>query len=364
MEFSDLKKQYSLYKQEIDSEIFKVLSNAQFINGPAVKELENQLAEFTGSKYALGCSSGTDAIMLALMALDLKPGDEVIIPDFTFFATAEMVAVLGGVPVFADICPDTYLIDPAKIEEKISRKTVGIITVSIFGQCTDFAEIEKIADRFKLWIIEDGAQSFGASQKGRKSCSFGQISTTSFFPAKPLGCYGDGGAVFTDDIKLADKMRMLLNHGQDKRYSHKYVGINGRLDTMQAAVLKVKLKYFPDELKRRNMIADKYTARLRSSIKVPVIKNINYSAWAQYSLQSENRERILKELEKEKIPYAIHYPLPLHKQEALQQFKERNNTSFMISEKVSNEIFSLPMHPFLSDDEIDFVCETVIKGLK
>ena len=235
MKFVDLKKQYLKYKSEIDCAIHNVIENTAFINGPDSTAFENELEEFSGAKHALGCSSGTDAIVIAMMAIGVKPGDEIIVPAFTFIATAETVAFLGAKPVFADVDPVTFNIDPESIEAKITDKTKGIIPVSLYGQCADFNEINTIAANHNLWVIEDGAQSFGAEYKSKRSCTLTNVGTTSFFPAKPLGCFGDGGAIFTDDADLAEKMRIILNHGQEKRYHHKYIGLNGRLDTLQAA---------------------------------------------------------------------------------------------------------------------------------
>lgn len=362
MEFIDLKKQYQLYKEEIQEEFNKVLTSASFINGPAVKELEKQLAEYVGVKHAIGCSSGTDALLLSLMVKEVKPGDEVLIPDFTFIATAEVVALIGAVPVFIDIKPDTYNINPVLIEQKITDRTKGIIPVSLYGQCADFDEIQAVASKNSLWVIEDGAQSFGATYKGKKSCSITEIGTTSFFPAKPLGCYGDGGAVFTNDDSIAEKLLMLRNHGQERRYFHKIIGVNGRLDSIQAAVLKVKLKHFDDEMKRKQDIARIYTDRLKNVVKTPVIKEFNYSVWAQYTVQTEKRDEIVNHLRTKGIPIAIHYPKPLHIQEAFTGFGNVNG-NYPISEKASREVFSLPMHPFLEEKDIDFICNSIKEAL-
>ena len=362
MEFIDLKKQYQLYKEEIQEEFNKVLTSASFINGPAVKELEKQLAEYVGVKHAIGCSSGTDALLLSLMVKEVKPGDEVLIPDFTFVATAEVVALIGAVPVFIDIKPDTYNINPVLIEQKITDRTKGIIPVSLYGQCADFDEIQAVASKNSLWVIEDGAQSFGATYKGKKSCSITEIGTTSFFPAKPLGCYGDGGAVFTNDDSIAEKLLMLRNHGQERRYFHKIIGVNGRLDSIQAAVIKVKLKHFDDEMKRKQDIARIYTDRLKNVVKTPVIKEFNYSVWAQYTVQTEKRDEIVNHLRTKGIPIAIHYPKPLHIQEAFTGFSNVNG-NYPISEKASREVFSLPMHPFLEEKDIDFICNSIKEAL-
>lgn len=359
MEFCDLKEQYRLYKEEIDQAVQDVITSTRFIKGPQLTEFEKNLAEYTGVKHAIGCASGTDALILPLMAWGIGPGDEVIVPDFTFIATAEMVAFIGATPVFVDVDPVTYNMDPVKFREAITSKTKAVIGVSIFGQCADYDEINRIAQEHNLWVIEDGAQSFGAENRGRKSCSMTPCSTTSFFPAKPLGCYGDGGAVFTNDDKLAEEMRVLLNHGQVKRYHHSVVGFNGRLDTIQAAILDVKLKYFNNEIALRNSVADKYTERLKGIVKTPVILEENRSVWAQYTIQVDNREELRAKLAEKNIPTAVHYPIPLSQQEVFKALGAGCNNP--VTNEISARVMSLPMHPFLKDEEIDFVCET-IKG--
>lgn len=360
MEFVDLKTQYVRYKDEIDAEIKRVIDNASFINGPANNELENDLSVFCGAKHSIVCSSGTDALLIALMAYDIQPGDEILVPAFTFIATASMVSFYKAVPVFVDVDPVTFNIDPSKIEEKITNRTKGIIPVSLYGQCADFDEINAIANKYQLWVVEDAAQSFGASYKGLKSCSITDVSTTSFFPAKPLGCYGDGGAIFTNVDSLAEKMRCLISHGQIERYNHKYIGMNGRMDTIQSAVVKVKLKYFAQEIDLRNTIAEKYTNELKGIIHTPVVKDFNVSTWAQYSLISDKRELIRKALEKGGIPTAIHYPIPLNKQTAFNYLNDMSE--YPVSEKLSNQVFSLPMHPYITDDDIDLIV-SIIKNV-
>ncbi len=360
MKFVDLKKQYLKYKVEIDSAIQNVIENTAFINGPDVKELEKELSEFSGSKNAIGCASGTDALVIPMMALGVKPGDEIIVPAFTFIATAETVAFLGAKPVFADVDPGTFNIDPKSIESKITNKTKGIIPVSLYGQCADFDEINKIAAKYDLWVMEDGAQSFGAEYKNKKSCTITNVGTTSFFPAKPLGCFGDGGAIFTDDADLAEKMKIILNHGQEKRYHHKYIGINGRLDTVQAAVLRVKLKYFSAEITHRNKVADIYLKNLAGIVETPKIQPHNLSTWAQYTIRVEKREELQNFLKSKEIPTAVHYPIPLYRQEA---FKKLNKSlaieDFPLSEKLSQSVMSLPMHSFLEEKDILFVCSCI-----
>jgi len=312
MEFCDLKYQYQLYKTEIDEAVTSVMESAAFIKGPAVRQFEQEMQEYLENAVdAVGCSSGTDALLIALMALDVQPGDEIIIPDFTFIATGEVISLLGAVPVFCDIDEDTYLIDPEQIMHNITDKTVGIIPVSLFGQCADMDAVQAIADKHHLWVVEDAAQSFGAEYKGRKSCTMGDISATSFFPAKPLGCYGDGGALFTKDAALSEKIHVILNHGQTQRYHHSLIGINGRLDSLQAAILSVKLKHFADEIVLRNAAAEHYTQLLKNLVKTPELLSSNTSVWAQYTVRHKNRDGIRKNLKHAGIPTAVHYPIPL-----------------------------------------------------
>ncbi len=351
--FIDLQKQYQHYKSEIDKEIQEVLDTSSYINGPKVKELEEALSDFSGAKYAIGCSSGTDALLLALMALGIKSGDEVITTPFTFIATAEVIAFLGAKPVFVDIDEKTYNIDATKIEEKITDKTKAIIPVSLFGQIADMDEINRIAKKYNLKVIEDGAQSFGAEYKGKRSCNLSDIATTSFFPAKPLGCYGDGGAVFTNDKELANSIRVILNHGQTKRYVHTKIGINGRLDTIQAAVLKVKLKYFNEEIQKRQEVANRYTQNLKGVI-TPYVEPHNLSVWAQYCIRVENREEYLQKCKKRGVPTGIYYPIPLHLQEVFRYLGYKEG-DFPISERVSKDIMALPMSAFVTKEEQDYI---------
>ncbi len=355
IDFANLKKQHYLYHNEIEKEIDSVLNKTNFIMGDPVRDLEKNLQDFTGAKHAITCSSGTDALLLAMMALDIKPGDEIITTPFTFIATAETIAFLGAKPVFVDIDEKTYNIDPTKIEEKITDKTKAIMPVSLYGQPADMDAIQKIADKHNLSVIIDGAQSFGSTYKGKTDSNLDDISTTSFFPAKPLGCYGDGGAVFTNDDALAEKIRMLRVHGQNRRYHHKYIGMGGRLDTIQAAVLNVKLKHYPKDLKLRQEVADKYTKFLGSKVlTLPHIDKNVTSAWAQYSVRVKNRDEIQAKLKEQGIPTAVHYPMPLHLQECFTYLGYKEG-DFSIAERVSREIMSLPMNPYLSDDEINYM---------
>ena len=360
MQFVDLKLQYEKYKKHIDKEIAEVIETTSFIKGPKVAELEEKLARFVGVKHCIGCASGTDALTISLMAKDIKKGDEVIVPDFTFIATAETVSQLGATPIFCDINPVTFNIKPQKIENCITDKTKGIIVVSMFGQVADLKEIKKISKEYNLWVIEDAAQSFGAKSNGRKSCSLTEIATTSFFPAKPFGCYGDGGAIFTDDAKLAEKIRIIANHGQKKRYVHSMIGINGRLDTIQAAVLLAKLPFLNQELKLRNRVVKTYIEHLKDEprIVVPKVKEDFFSVWAQFTVRVKDRDRVRESLQKQGIPTAVHYPIPLHKQMAFCRVANNDN-DYPESIKASKEVLSLPMHPFLEESEIKKVCDAL-----
>ncbi len=356
IDFANLQLQYQKYKKEIDENIQKVLNKSNYIMGEEISILEEKLSKFCGAKYAIACGSGTDALLLALLALDIKPGDEIITTPFTFIATAETIALLHAKPVFVDIDETTYNIDPAKIEEKITEKTKAIIPVSLYGQPSDMEEINKIAKKYNLKVIEDAAQSFGATYKDKRSCNLSDIGCTSFFPAKPLGCYGDGGAVFTNDENLAVKMKQLRVHGQDRRYHHKYIGMGARLDTIQAAVLLAKLPHYEKEIELRNEVADRYTSLLKDSVITPKIKEDRTSVWAQYSIRVKNRDTLQNKLKENSIPTAVHYPMPLHMQECFKYLGYKEG-DFPIAEKISKEIMSLPMNPFLTKKEIE--CITV-----
>ena len=360
--FIDLKSQYEAHKDTINAAILNVLDSTQFIMGQEVKTLEEKLAHFCGTKHALTCSSGTDALLLALMAYDIGPGDEVITSPFTFIATAEVIAFLRATPVFVDIDPVSYNMNPSLLEAAITLKTKAIMPVSLYGQCPDMDAINAIAQKHGIPVIEDGAQSFGATYKGKKSCALSTIGCTSFFPSKPLGCYGDGGAIFTDDDALAKKMRILLNHGQEERYKHEYVGINGRLDTIQAAVLNVKLDYFDAEITARERIGARYSALLQQSVITPVVSEGYSSVYAQYSVRVPNRERVAKTLNEAGIPTAIHYPIPLHLQPAFTYLGYKEG-DFPVSETVAKEIMSLPMSPFLTHEQQDMVVDALKAAL-
>jgi len=361
IDFANLQYQYQLYKEEIDIAIHAVLDKSNYIMGEEITQLENELEEFTGAQHAITCSSGTDALLLAMMALDIQPGDEIITTPFTFIATAEAIAFLGAKPVFVDINEKTYNIDPLKIEAAITEKTKVIMPVSLYGQPADMESVQNIANANKLKVIIDGAQSFGSTYKDKTDSNLGDISTTSFFPAKPLGCFGDGGAVFTNDDMLAEKVKSLRVHGQSSRYYHQYIGMGGRLDTLQAAVLNVKLKYYKKDLARRQEVAKKYMLTLKNKdIVLPTVDKNATSSWAQYSVRVKNRDKVQEKLKNEGIPTAIHYPKPLH-QQACFAYLGYNEGSFPISEIISREIISLPMNPYLNDEEIEYIASKLEK---
>jgi len=354
MNFIDLEQQQNRIKKQIDTNIAKVLAHGRYIMGPEVSELEEQMADYVGVKYCIGVSSGTDALLIAMMALEIGPGDEVITTPFTFIATSEMIKLLGAKPVFVDIDPQTYNIDPAKISSAITNNTKLILPVSLYGQCADMDAINTIAKQHNLPVLEDGAQSFGATYKGRKSCNLSTVGCTSFFPSKPLGCYGDGGAIFTNDDVLAKMMCEIRVHGQDKRYSHPRLGINGRLDTIQAAVLLAKFEIFPDEVMQRDRVGRQYTASInamQSTIVAPQIRSNCTTVYAQYSIMANNREQLIAKLNKMNIPTAVHYPVPLH----LQPPFYNNQLNLPVVEDVATKIVSLPMHPYLSTEDIEKV---------
>lgn len=362
IDFANLPMAYEEHKEEIDYAITKVLQDANYIMGEPVRALEEKLQDFTGAKFAISCSSGTDALLLALMAINIQPGDEVITTPFTFIATAETIAFLKAKPVFVDIEEGTYNIDAAKIEDKITSRTKAIIPVSIFGQVADMDALNKIATKHDLFLIEDAAQSFGATYKGKKSCNLSTFACTSFFPAKPLGCFGDGGAVFTSNEEYAEKIKSLRLHGQRERYHHQYIGMGGRLDTIQAAVLNVKINHYEKDIRNRQRVAKEYSALLKDVISIPTLATGNESVWAQYSIRIKNRAKLAEALKEAGIPTAIHYPQPLHLQECF-LYLGYEKGDFPIAEKVSKEILSLPMNPYLKNDEIVFITNQIKKVL-
>lgn len=351
--FIDLKTQYKALKPDIDARIFKVLEHGQFIMGPEVKECEDALKKFVGAKHALTCSNGSDALQMALMALNIGHGDEVITTAFSFIATAEMILILGIKPVFVDIDPETYNIDPRKIEKAITSKTKAIMPVSLYGQAADFDEINAIAKKHNLYVIEDAAQSFGAMYKGQRSCNLSHIGCTSFFPAKPLGCYGDGGAIFTNDDEIAAKLTSIRVHGMgEHRYHHPRLGINGRLDSIQCTVLTAKLPRYSWELEQRDRIAHNYTkafADLNSfGVKTPHVKKECVSAWAQYTLWVPDRKLFQAKLQEKGVPTAVHYPITMADQPAYKEHSVIHDISH--ARKAADHVVSLPMFPDMSDD--------------
>lgn len=350
IEFIDLKAQQSRIKAEIDAGIQRVLAHGQYILGPEVAELEEKLAAYVGAKYCITCANGTDALQIVQMAFGIGPGDEVITPGFTYIATAETVAVLGATPVYVDVNPKTYNLDVEKLEAAITPRTKAIIPVSLYGQCADFDAINAIAAKYNLPVIEDAAQSFGATYKGRKSCNLSTVACTSFFPSKPLGCYGDGGAIFTNDEELAKVIRQIARHGQDRRYHHIRVGVNSRLDTLQAAILLPKLAILDDEMQARQRVADTYTKLFNETgiLTTPFIEQHNSSAWAQYTIQVENRDQVQAKLKAKGVPTAVHYPIPLNKQPAV----ANESAVLPVGDAVAERVMSLPMHPYLSTDQI------------
>lgn len=350
IDFIDLKTQQDSIRPHLEKNIHRVINHGQYVMGPEVAELETKLADYVGVKHCISASSGTDTLMIAMMALGIGAGDEVITTPFTFIATGEMIALLGAIPVFVDIDPRTYNIDPAKIETAITPKTKAIMPVSLYGQCADFDAINAIADKHGLPVIEDAAQSFGATYKGKKSCALSTIGSTSFFPSKPLGAYGDGGALFTNDDALAKAMREIRVHGQEKRYYHSRIGMNGRLDTMQAAILLAKLERFDWEVEQRSKLGARYSeliqkqniSILQDAVTTPYIEPFNTSVYAQYTVLVKNREQVQQKLSEAGIPTAVHYPVPLHLQPAFANLGQGDGC-FPISEALSKQVMSLPM---------------------
>lgn len=363
MEFRNLKKQYQTLKSEIDSNMQEVLQNTNFISGRQVTELEEKLAKYVGVKHCISCANGTDALSLALMAWEIGPGDAVFVPDFTFFSSGEVVSFEGAEPVFVDVKEDTFNIDPAKLRQAV-MKVAGekkyrpkvIIAVDLFGQPAEYEEIRKIADEFGLFVLEDGAQGFGGEINGKKVCSFGDISTTSFFPAKPLGCYGDGGAVFTDNDEWAALIGSYRIHGKGSyKYDNVRIGMNSRLDTLQAAVLLAKLHAFEQyEVSEVNRVAEKYTEELAAVVKTPIVLDGYLSSWAQYTIQLESREQrdgLQNYLKERGIPSMIYYPKAMHSQEAFAPFKGEES-ELSVTTELCQKVLALPMHPYMEEDEV------------
>jgi len=346
IDFIDLKTQQQRIRAALDERIAAVLAHGQYILGPEVGHLEDALAAFTGARHCITCANGTDALQIALMGLGIGPGDEVITPGFAYIATAEAITLTGARPVYADIDPATYTLDPASVEARITPRTRALMPVSLYGQCADMDALEAIAERHHLAVIEDAAQSFGATYKGRRSGRLGTVACTSFFPSKPLGCYGDGGALFTRDAALAERLRQIARHGQDRRYHHARLGMNSRLDTLQAAVLLAKLEILEDEIALRHKVAAQYDhllAQARISC-APRIAPWNTSVYAQYTIRSPERQRLQQRLHNAGIPSVVHYPLPLHHQPAV----ACRQAVLPACERAAAEVLSLPMHPYLS----------------
>lgn len=375
MQFRDLKTQYAVLKDEMDKAILDVVASSAYVMGPKVKEMEQAFAEYTGMKHCIACNSGTDALLLALMAWDVKPGDAVFVPSFTFFASAEVIANVGATPVFVDVDENTFNIDVADLERKIEQTVKGdklnpkvIVAVDLFGLPADFKAVREVADKYHLFVLEDGAQGFGGRIGEQKACTFGDIATTSFFPAKPVGCYGDGGAIFTNNDEWAALMESYHVHGKGSdRYDNVRIGMNSRLDSIQAAILLVKLKAFKEyELADVNKVAARYTEKLNGAAKTPVVPKGFYSSWAQYTLQLENEEQragLQAALKAKDIPTAIYYPIPMHQQTAFKYLNPEDNRC-PVSEKIAKTVLSLPIHPYLSENDQDMICEIVRAFLK
>lgn len=370
MQFRDLKQQYQILREDMDKAIQGVLNNCNFISGRQVKELEEELAEYVGVKHCISCANGTDALSLAAMALEIGPGDAVFVPDFTFFSTGEIVSFAGATPVFVDVDMDTFNILPDHLEKMI-QKTMeegnlipkAVIPVDLFGLPADYDKIRATADKYGLSIIEDGAQGFGGCHREKRACSFGDISTTSFFPAKPLGCYGDGGAVFTDNDRIAELLQSFRIHGKGTmKYDNVRIGMNSRLDTLQAAVLKVKFQAFREyELDAVNKVAAQYTELLKDTVKTPVIPEGYYSSWAQYTIQldnSEQRNGLQAVLKEQDIPSMIYYPKPMHRQQAFAELGY-NDAEYGNTIQLCDTVLSLPMHPYMEEKDVEKVAEVI-----
>lgn len=373
-DFIDLKAQQIPIRAKIEAAIKKVLDHGLYIMGPEIKELEEKLAIFGGVKHALSCANGTDALGMVLLAKGVGPGDAVFVPSFTFAATAEVVVWMGATPIFIDSLPDTFNMDPHSLRQGIQKaqelglRPVCIIPVDLFGQSADYDALQEIADEYKLWVMADAAQSYGGQYKGKPVGSFGLATTTSFFPAKPLGCYGDGGAIFTNDDELAEVLKSLRVHGQGSdKYDNVRIGINGRFDTIQAAILLEKLNIFPEEIKKRQIVAQRYGEALKEVVRPPSVLKDTLSTWAQYVMvlpESVEREALVKTLGEKGIPTAIYYPKPVHLQTAYKMYPTAGDVGLPVCEKLANHVFSLPMHPYLSEEDQRYITEGVIEALR
>ena len=354
--FVDLATQQDRLRSEIEAGIARVLAHGKYILGPEVSELEERLADYCGASHCITCANGTDALQIALMAIGIGRGDEVITPGFSYIATAEAAAILGGKPVYVDIDPRNYNLDPSLLEAAITPRTKAIIPVSLYGQPADYDAINAVAEKHGLVVIEDGAQSFGATYKRKKSGNLTTIGCTSFFPSKPLGCYGDGGAVFTSDPELGKIIRQIARHGQEKRYYHESLGVNSRLDTLQAAILLPKLAILDDEIAARQSVAEAYNSVLASfGLTVPYVAGDRNSAWAQYTIRVQNRDTVQTELTHAGIPTAVHYPLTLNKQPAVADM----SVDLPVGDRAATEVLSLPMHPYIEQSTIQYIVEAL-----
>ncbi len=373
MEFRDLKKQYQLHRQAIDEAMRVVIEETRFIGGPQVARLEERLAAFVGVKHCIACGNGTDALQLALMAWEIGARDAVFVPDFTFFSSGEVVPLVGGVPVFVDVDPCTFNIDCGSLERAVefvihhtTYRPRAVVAVDLFGQPAEYDKIREITERYDMYLLEDAAQSFGGSLNGDRTCSFGDISTTSFFPSKPLGCYGDGGAVFTDNDEWADKLRSLHVHGKGgDKYDNVRIGMNSRLDTLQAAVLLAKLDFLEEEIASCERVADRYTTLLGDAVQTPHILENRRSAWAQYTVcfkDRNERDRVIKSMNEAGVPSAVYYKKTMHKQEAFRD-RQVEAVSCAVAESLSERCLSLPFHPYLEEEQIGLVCESILRGI-
>lgn len=371
MQFNDLHRQHDRIQEGLDRRLGKVFQDMHFISGEEVAEIEEKLADYVGVKHVISCASGTDALVIPLLAKQLKKTDAVFVPAFTFFASGECVASAGGTPVFVDVDEETFNLDPDSLEEKIEEvlkdgelEPKGVIPVDLYGLPADFRRIRKIADKYGLFLLEDAAQGFGGTIDGRKAAGFGDVGATSFFPSKPLACYGDGGAMFTNDDETAKLLTSLHVHGKGKnKYDNIRIGVNSRLDTIQAAVLLEKLAVFDEEVDLRNAVADRYTERLRGVVKTPTVPEGFRSSWAQYTVRlesTEQRTRLQEALKAQDVPTMVYYPIPLHQAGA---FRDLRPAVLPVSEKLCGTVMSLPMHPYLTEEEQDFICGIIKKNV-
>ena len=370
MQFRDLKKQYTALKGEMDKAILDVVASSAYVMGPKIKDMETAFADYVGVKHCIACNSGTDALLLALKVWDVKPGDAVFVPSFTFFASAEVIAMQGATPVFVDVDKDTFNMDAVDLERKIEQTLKAgkltprvVIAVDLFGLPADFKTIRQVADKHGLYVLEDGAQGFGGRIGDRKACTFGDISTTSFFPAKPVGCYGDGGAVFTDNDEWAQLIDSYHLHGKGSdRYDNVRIGMNSRMDSIQAAILLVKLKAFQDyELDDVNKVAARYSEKLKDVVKTPSVPDGFYSSWAQYTIQLKDKEMrsgLQTALKAADIPTAIYYPIPMHRQTAFNHLNLDDNLC-PVADQLADTVLSLPVHPYLSEADQDMICAVI-----